>query len=81
MGDRKTVTTGERAFETLKAHKRDGESWDDLYQRAAAALDAVAEDEHGLNTADPITQDDLDDFRVQLRRELGEDIENRLTRR
>lgn len=39
-GDRKTTTTSEEAFDAFVKHKREDESMSDLFNRAAAALEA-----------------------------------------
>lgn len=83
---RKTTSTTPDAFDALREQKREGESWSDLFHRAADALSGDEEsgdgdDEHGPNTSDGVTQGDLEDFQTALVRDVADAVENRLTGR
>jgi predicted CopG family antitoxin len=69
---RKTITVSEAAYERLQAHKDSGESWTEVINRAAEAMDS--EDEHKPNAV-AVTNID------EIARATADEVENRMTRR
>lgn len=73
---RKHVSTTETAFEALDAQRKADESWSELFERAAEALDG------GVETGpETLTRDDVDDIAALTARRTADEAENRLTRR
>jgi len=70
---RKTITVTDEAFEAAAADRRDGESWSDYLQRVADA-DTDADTEHDPNTVAVANID-------EVARAVGDEVENRMTRR
>jgi hypothetical protein len=68
---RRTVTTSEAAHDRLADHKREGESWTELFNRAADALESA---EGGVNAT---AVDNVD----EIARVAADEDENRMTRR
>jgi hypothetical protein len=73
-GDRKTTTTSEDAYEALVKHKREDESMSDLFERAAAALEA----HDPITDSSPASAEMPDDL---LREAHIEDIANTVASR
>lgn len=72
---RKTISVDEGAYETLEAHKDEDESWSDVFEQAAEALESGdGSDEHEVNTA---VVENID----EVKRAVADEVENRLTRR
>jgi len=72
---RTTLTVTDDAHDRLAAHKGDGESWSDVFERAAEALEGQDSD---LNT-DPntVAVDNVD----EIARAAADAVENRMARR
>lgn len=82
MSDRAHVSTKQESFDRLDSHRREEESWSDIFERAADVLDAVdGDDANGPETDLDELAGKIDDLRAELPKELGEEIENRLTGR
>lgn len=79
---RQSITVSKQAFERLKEHKRDGESWTDFGNRVADLLDGVeppdAAGECGLNSADVLTKDHIDDIANRAARRTVDELETQL---
>jgi hypothetical protein len=71
MTGRTTITTSEAAHDRLADHKRDGESWTELFNRAAEALESRDGD---VNTT---AVENVD----EIARATADEVENRMTRR
>jgi hypothetical protein len=71
MTGRTTTTTSEAAHDRLAEFKRDGESWTELFHRAADALESA---EGGVNTT---AVENVD----EIARATADEVENRMTRR
>jgi predicted CopG family antitoxin len=71
MTGRTTITTSEAAHDRLADHKREGESWTELFNRAAEALESTEGD---VNTTAVANVD-------EIARATAEEVENRMTRR
>jgi len=68
---RRTVTTSEAAHNRLAEFKRDGESWTELFNRAADALESADCD---VNTTAVSNVD-------EIAQATAREVENRMTRR
>jgi hypothetical protein len=78
---RKSTSVTEDAFEHAQDTKQDDESWSEWFHRAAEAL---ASQDDGVST-EPSTDDLPDDVLREahisdIRHEVGDEVENRLTR-
>jgi len=71
MTERTTTTTSQAAHDRLAEHKRAGESWTELFNRAAEALESQDGD---VNTTAVANVD-------EIARATAEEVENRMTRR
>lgn len=71
MTERKTITVTEDAYERLLDHKSEGESWAQVFDRAADALES--QDETMNTTA--VTNVD------EIARAAADEVEDRMTRR
>lgn len=83
MSDRKTTTTSAEAHERLMSFKREDESTSDLFERAAAALEAhdPTTDESPAIPDDILTEAHIDDIaNTAASRTVGELEERRPTR-
>lgn len=79
MGERKSISVDEPVYHRLAAHKRDDESWSDLANRAANALDAVdADASHGEIPDDVLTEAHIDDIVAKTERRVLNGLENRM---
>jgi hypothetical protein len=78
MGDRKTITVSEAAWKEAKEKKGD-RTWDDLVRDGARAETADETDDEWQSERhpQPLTADDV----PMLRREIVDELENRMTRR
>jgi hypothetical protein len=74
MTDRKTITVTEAAYEAADTARRDGESWSEFLERAAADDVDDGATEHTPNTV-AVTNVD------EIARRTAEAVENRMTRR
>jgi len=68
---RTTITTSDAAHDRLAEHKREGESWTELFNRAADALESQAGD---VNTTAVSNVD-------EIAQATAREVENRMTRR
>jgi len=78
MSERKQISISPAIFEEAKANK-DGRTWDELVLDGAHADETDGRDDEGQDDGHPtpLTADDI----PMLRREIGEEVENRMTRR
>lgn len=78
MTDRKRISVSEDVFAEAKAHKGD-RTWDELVLDGAHASDTGGQDDGGHDDTQPapLTADDV----PLLRREIADEIEDRMTRR
>lgn len=80
---RQSITVSADAFERFKEHKRDGESWTDLVERAADRLDGQepthASGECGLNSVDGevLTTEHIPDIVNEASRATADELESR----
>jgi hypothetical protein len=72
MTDRAHVSTTQAAHDRLDAHRREGESWSDLFERVADVLDDA--DANGPET---VAVENVD----EIARAAADEVENRMTRR
>jgi predicted CopG family antitoxin len=68
---RTTITTSDAAHDRLAEFKREGESWTELFNRAADALESTDGD---VNTTAVSNVD-------EIARATADEVENRMTRR
>lgn len=84
MSDRRTVSAAEDVVDRLEDdHKHDGDTWTDVLQRAADALDGQIDrqrDERNMNAEAPLTEAHLDDIVSRTAVKTADEVENRLTR-
>jgi len=79
---RKTITVSEDVFDRLEDLKDDGESWTDLGERAADALEGQDGDVNAAPNADqPLTEEHIDDIAAEVERRFERTLENSLTTR
>jgi len=78
MSDRKQISISPEVFEEAKANKGD-RTWDELVLDGAHADETEGRNDEGQNEGHPtpLTAEDI----PMLRREIGEEVENRMTRR
>ena len=80
---RKSISVSEDVYERLLAHKGDDDSWTDVGQRAADALDAVDGDESPDSGVDAdadashtLTEDHIDDIAAEVERRFERTLSN-----
>ncbi|MFB6189347.1 MAG: antitoxin VapB family protein [Halapricum sp.] len=80
MSDRKHLSILADVYERLEAHKHEDESWSDLVERAADALeeDGNEDDVNGLET---LTEEHIDDIAARTARKTADEVQDRLTGR
>jgi len=76
---RTTISVTDDAHDRLAAHKGDGESWTDVFERAAAALDGDGDGEDRDPQTDPcvVSAETIE----EIARATAAEVEDRMTRR
>jgi len=85
MTDRKNIPVDEPLYERLVAQKADDDTWNDVMERAAEALEA--DESEGTDAAEACIQtariptEQAEEIARMAGRHAGDEVENRLTGR
>ena len=73
---RKTISVDDEVYERWAEHKRDDESWTDLLERGADALESEDGDVNAsVNESEALTEDHIGDIATEVERRVERALE------